>query len=108
MKNPNCVNMTKNGRGRHVPLSQAAMDIIGQLPKYNDVPFSQIDGEPLMPWDVSKTHPYLADMWQCRAGEVAARIKGKLKVILALKVCTVGHGVRLAALCGAGVVMTRN
>lgn len=73
-----------------------------------DVPFSQIDGEPLMPWDVSKTHPYLADMWQCRAGEVAARIKGNLKVILALKVCTVGHGVRLAALCGAGVVMTRN
>lgn len=28
------LNMTKNGRGRHVPLSLAAMDIIGKLPKY--------------------------------------------------------------------------
>ena len=28
------LNMTKNGRGRHVPLSQAAMDIICKLPRY--------------------------------------------------------------------------
>ena len=33
------LNMTKNGRGRHVPLSQAAMDIIGQLPRYPDCPW---------------------------------------------------------------------
>lgn len=33
------LNMTKNGRGRHVPLSQAAMDIIGQLPKYDGCPW---------------------------------------------------------------------
>ena len=33
------LNMTKNGRGRHVPLSQAAMDIIGKLPKYSDCPW---------------------------------------------------------------------
>ena len=33
------MNMTKNGRGRHIPLSQAAMDIIGKLPKYPDCPW---------------------------------------------------------------------
>lgn len=33
------LNMTKNGRGRHVPLSQAAMDIIGQLPRYDGCPW---------------------------------------------------------------------
>lgn len=33
------LNMTKNGRGRHVPLSQAAMEIIGQLPRYEDCPW---------------------------------------------------------------------
>jgi integrase len=31
--------MTKNGRGRHVPLSQPAVDIIKQLPKFDDCPY---------------------------------------------------------------------
>jgi integrase len=31
--------MTKNGRGRHVPLSQPAVDIIKQLPKFDACPY---------------------------------------------------------------------
>lgn len=31
--------LSKNGRGRHVPLSQPAMDIIGQLPKFDGCPY---------------------------------------------------------------------
>ena len=50
MKNPNCVNMTKNGRGRHVPLSQAAMDIIGQLPKYNGCPWLLPNPQTMLPF----------------------------------------------------------
>ena len=44
------LNMTKNGRGRHVPLSQAAMDIIGQLPKYPDCPWLLANARTLMPF----------------------------------------------------------
>ena len=43
------LNMTKNGRGRHVPLSQAAMDIIGQLPKYPDCPWLLVNARTLLP-----------------------------------------------------------
>ena len=50
MKNPNCVNMTKNGRGRHVPLSQAAMDIIGQLPRYDGCPWLLPNKQTLLPF----------------------------------------------------------
>ena len=42
--------MTKNGRGRHVPLSQAAMDIIGQLPKYPDCPWLLANSKTLLPF----------------------------------------------------------
>lgn len=44
------LNMTKNGRGRHVPLSQAAMDIIGQLPKYPDCPWLLPNPQTLLPF----------------------------------------------------------
>lgn len=44
------LNMTKNGRGRHVPLSQAAMEIIGQLPKYPDCPWLLPNPQTLLPF----------------------------------------------------------
>ena len=44
------LNMTKNGRRRHIPLSQAAMDIIGQLPKYPDCPWLLANARTLMPF----------------------------------------------------------
>ncbi|MCO4092872.1 MAG: tyrosine-type recombinase/integrase [Sphingorhabdus sp.] len=44
------LNMTKNGRGRHVPLSQAAMDIIGQLPRYPDCPWLLPNPQTLLPF----------------------------------------------------------
>ena len=42
--------MTKNGRGRHVPLSQAAMDIIGKLPKYSACPWLLPNPQTLLPF----------------------------------------------------------
>ena len=44
------LNMTKNGRGRHVPLSQAAMDIIGQLPRYDGCPWLLPNPQTLLPF----------------------------------------------------------
>jgi integrase len=44
------LNMTKNGRGRHVPLSQAALDIIGQLPKYPGCPWLLPNPRTLLPF----------------------------------------------------------
>ena len=43
------LNMTKNGRGRHIPLSQAAMDIIGKLPKYPDCPWLLVNERTMLP-----------------------------------------------------------
>lgn len=33
------VPMSKNGKGRHVPLAQAAVDVIEKLPRYDDCPY---------------------------------------------------------------------
>ena len=44
------LNMTKNGRGRHVPLSGAAMDIINHLPKYIDCPWLLPNPQTLLPF----------------------------------------------------------
>ena len=44
------LNMTKNGRGRHVPLSQAAMDIICQLPRYDGCPWLLPNKQTLLPF----------------------------------------------------------
>ena len=44
------MNMTKNGRGRHIPLSQAAMDIIGKLPKYPDCPWLLANERTMLPF----------------------------------------------------------
>ena len=42
--------MTKNGRGRHVPLSQPALDIIKQLPKFDDCPYLLPNPQTLKPY----------------------------------------------------------
>lgn len=42
--------MTKNGKGRHVPLSQPAMDIINQLPKFAGCPYLLPNPKTLKPY----------------------------------------------------------
>ena len=50
------LNMTKNGRGRHVPLSRAALAIIEQLPKYPDCPWLLPNPQTLLPFtDVKRS-----------------------------------------------------
>lgn len=44
------LNMTKNGRGRHVPLSQPALRIIDQLPRYPDCPWLLPNPQTLLPF----------------------------------------------------------
>ncbi|APG61990.1 hypothetical protein LPB140_03205 [Sphingorhabdus lutea] len=47
--------MTKNGRGRHVPLSQPAVDIIKQLPKFDGCPYLLPNPQTLKPYvDIKK------------------------------------------------------
>ena len=43
------LNMTKNGRGRHVPLSGAAMDIINNLPRYDGCPWLLPNPQTMLP-----------------------------------------------------------
>lgn len=42
--------MTKNGKARHVPLSQPAMDIINQLPKFAGCPYLLPNPKTLKPY----------------------------------------------------------
>ena len=44
------LNMTKNGRRRHIPLSQGAMAVIGQLPKYLDCPWLLPNPQTMLPF----------------------------------------------------------
>ncbi|OAN99984.1 hypothetical protein A8B75_19170 [Sphingomonadales bacterium EhC05] len=47
--------LAKNGRGRHVPLSQAAVDIINQLPKFDSCPYLLPNPKTLKPYsDIKK------------------------------------------------------
>lgn len=72
--------MLNSAKGRKLVELMPADRIITET----DAPFAQVGGQPLMPWDVSKTYPYLADIWQCHADGVAARIKVNLKTLLGL------------------------
>ena len=42
--------MSKNGYGRHIPLSKAALDIIAQLPKYPGCPWLLPNPKTLLPF----------------------------------------------------------
>ncbi len=44
------LNMTKNGRRRHIPLSLGAIAVIGQLPKYPDCPWLLPNPQTLLPF----------------------------------------------------------
>ena len=44
------LNMTKNGRRRHIPLTLGAMAVIGQLPKYPDCPWLLPNPQTLLPF----------------------------------------------------------
>ena len=44
------LNMTKNGRRRHIPLPQGAMAVIGQLPKYPDCPWLLPNPQTMLPF----------------------------------------------------------
>ena len=44
------LNMTKNGRRRHIPLSQGAMAVIGQLPRYDGCPWLLANKQTMLPF----------------------------------------------------------
>ena len=44
------LNMSKNGHGRHIPLSKAALDIIAQLPKFPNCPWLLPNPATLLPF----------------------------------------------------------
>lgn len=43
-----------------------------------DAPFAQMDGAPLMPWDVVRAYPVLADLWDCDLESVARQLASNL------------------------------
>jgi TatD DNase family protein len=43
-----------------------------------DAPFAQINGRPLMPWEVVSIHPVLAQLWRCSENDVSQRLQGNL------------------------------
>ena len=70
--------MLKSAKGRKLVELMPAGRVITET----DAPFAQIDGEPLMPWDVLRTYPQLAEIWQCSVEEVASRLRRNLQALL--------------------------
>lgn len=44
-----------------------------------DAPFAQIDGRPLMPWDVVLAYPVLGEIWQCSEDDVSRQVLSNLR-----------------------------
>lgn len=44
-----------------------------------DAPFAQIDGRPLMPWDVVLAYPVLGEIWQCSESDVSQQVLSNLR-----------------------------
>ena len=64
--------------------SEAGRGLAAAMPRdrvltETDAPFAQIDGRPLMPWDVVLTYPVLAEIWQCSEGDVSRQILSNLR-----------------------------
>lgn len=72
--------MLKSAKGRKLVENMPADRVITET----DAPFAQIDGEPLMPWDVARTYPYLAEIWQSPVDAIAFRLRQNLKALLAI------------------------
>lgn len=70
--------MLKSAKGRRLVELMPAGRVITET----DAPFAQIDGEPLMPWDVARTYPQLAEIWQCQVDEVASRLSQNFNTLL--------------------------
>jgi len=47
-----------------------------------DAPFAQIDGAPLMPWDVERAYPYLAGVWSCEVAAASVQLHTNLTSLL--------------------------
>lgn len=47
-----------------------------------DAPFAQVNGRPLMPWDVAEAYPVLAKLWGCEPEIVSTEISGNLRSLL--------------------------
>jgi TatD DNase family protein len=51
-----------------------------------DSPFAKDGSKPLMPWEVSKTYPVLAEMWNCSEVEVEQQLRNNLRKLARAKV----------------------
>jgi TatD DNase family protein len=64
--------------------SEAGRALAAAMPKERmltetDAPFAQIDGRPLMPWDVVLAYPVLGEIWQCSEGDVSRQVLSNLR-----------------------------
>ena len=67
--------------------SAAGRTLAAAMPKdrvltETDAPFAQIDGRPLMPWDVVLAHPILGEMWRCSDEEVSRQVLSNLRRLM--------------------------
>ena len=73
--------MLKSAKGKAL----AAMMPPERVLTETDAPFAQIDGKPLMPWDVCLAYPDLAAIWNCDVEMIPARLGANLRGLLALR-----------------------
>jgi len=64
--------------------SEAGRALAAAMPKERmltetDAPFAQIDGRPLMPWDVVLAYPVLGEIWQCSEDDVSRQVLSNLR-----------------------------
>jgi len=61
--------------------------LVAQMPKERvltetDAPFAQEGGKPLMPWDVERAHPVLADIWGMSPKSVSEQLRANLRALV--------------------------
>lgn len=71
--------MLRSTKGRQLAKAMPAERIITET----DAPFAQVEGRPLMPWDVTLAYPTLAELWGSTESAVSARLDANLRQLLA-------------------------
>jgi TatD DNase family protein len=72
--------MLRSERGRSLAARMPSERVLTE----SDGPFAQIDGKPVMPWEVGETLHTLAELWSLSPGEAQDAIYSNLRTLISL------------------------
>ncbi|MBO9501204.1 Qat anti-phage system TatD family nuclease QatD [Brevundimonas sp. A19_0] len=70
--------MLNSAKGKQLAQAMPAERVLTET----DAPFAQVNGRPLMPWDVSLTYVTLAEVWRMTEEAVPAQLHANLRSLL--------------------------